>query len=224
LVNEEIKKGKRILAEGAQGALLDIDFGSYPYVTSSNTTASGACSGLGIAPSKVQQVYGIFKAYCTRVGSGPFPTELHDSTGDKIRELGREFGSTTGRPRRCGWLDLPILKYSAMLNGVTQLLMMKADVLNEFDEIKVCTHYKLENGFTTDRVPYDLVDHKIEPVYKTFKGWKSDLREVSSFEDLPSEMKHYLKFIEMEMRLPISVVSVGPDRTQTLIKEIEAAV
>lgn len=224
LINEEIKKGKRVLAEGAQGALLDIDFGSYPYVTSSNTTASGACSGLGVAPSKVTEVYGIFKAYCTRVGSGPFPTELEDKVGEQIREVGREFGSTTGRPRRCGWLDLPILKYSAMLNGVTQLLMMKADVLNDFDEIKVCTHYKLENGFTTDRVPYDIVDQKIEPIYKSFKGWKSNLRSCSSFEDMPQELKAYIKFIEMEMRIPVSVVSVGPDRTQTLIKEVEEIV
>lgn len=219
LINEEIKKGKSVLAEGAQGALLDIDFGSYPFVTSSNTTASGACSGMGVAPSKVKEVYGIFKAYCTRVGSGPFPTELEDADGQKIREIGREFGSTTGRPRRCGWLDLPILKYSAMLNGVTQLLMMKADVLNEFDEIKVCTHYKLESGFTTDRVPYDIVTHKIEPVYKTFKGWKCDLGQFTNFDDLPAEMKNYLKFIEMELRLPVSVVSIGPDRTQTLMKE-----
>lgn len=219
LINEELKKGKSVLAEGAQGALLDIDFGSYPFVTSSNTTAAGACSGMGVAPSKVKEVYGIFKAYCTRVGSGPFPTELFDADGDKIREVGREFGSTTGRPRRCGWLDLPILKYSCMLNGVTQLLMMKADVLNEFDEIKVCTHYKLSSGFTTDRVPYDIVNEKIEPVYKTFKGWKRDLREFTSFDDLPTEMKNYLKFIEMEMRIPITVVSMGPDRTQTLMKE-----
>jgi adenylosuccinate synthase len=220
LINEQLNKGKTVLAEGAQGALLDIDFGSYPYVTSSNTTASGACSGLGIPPSKVEKVYGIFKAYCTRVGSGPFPTELNDSDGEKIREVGREFGSTTGRPRRCGWLDLPVLKYSAMLNGVTELLMMKADVLNDFDEIKVCTGYKLSSGFTSDRVPYDICTEEITPVYKTFKGWKTDLREVKSFEELPLEMKNYLKYLELELKIPISVVSVGPDRTQTLIKAV----
>ncbi|MFN0047912.1 MAG: adenylosuccinate synthase [Cytophagales bacterium] len=219
LVNDEIKKGKTVLAEGAQGALLDIDFGSYPFVTSSNTTASGACSGLGLAPSQIKDVYGIFKAYCTRVGSGPFPTELDDADGAKIREVGREFGSTTGRPRRCGWLDLPILKYSTMLNGVTQLLMMKGDVLNDFDEIKVCTHYKLESGFTTDRVPYDIVTQKIEPIYKTFKGWKCDLEGFKTIDELPLELKNYLKFIEMEMKIPVTVVSIGPDRKQTLMKE-----
>lgn len=218
LINEELANGKSVLAEGAQGSLLDIDFGSYPFVTSSNTTAAGVCSGLGVAPSKVKEVFGIFKAYCTRVGSGPFPTELNDSTGDKIREIGREFGSTTGRPRRCGWLDLPTLKYSSMLNGVTHLLMMKADILNDFEEIKVCIGYKLPDGTLSDKLPYDMVKETVEPIYKAFKGWNCDLEPFKTFEVMPKEMKDYLAFIEAEMKIPVSVVSIGPDRTQTISK------
>jgi adenylosuccinate synthase len=218
IINEEINKGKKVLAEGAQGSLLDIDFGSYPFVTSSNTTAAGVCSGLGVAPRQVKDVFGIFKAYCTRVGSGPFPTELEDADGIKMREVGREFGSTTGRPRRCGWLDLPTLKYSCMLNGVTHLLMMKADVLNDFDRIMICTGYKLPNGNITDKLPYDVVNEPVEPVYKEYKGWKKDLSGCTTFESLPLELKSYIEFIEAEMEIPVSVVSIGPDRTQTISK------
>ncbi|MDX2190185.1 MAG: adenylosuccinate synthase [Bacteroidota bacterium] len=217
-INDEISKGKKILAEGAQGALLDIDFGSYPFVTSSNTTSSGCCSGLGIAPRHIKEVLGIFKAYCTRVGSGPFPTELLDQTGDKIREIGREFGSTTGRPRRCGWLDLPALKYSIMLNGVTHLLMMKADVLNEFDQIMICTGYKLTNGDITDKLPYDMINEQIQPIYQIMEGWKCGLEKVTSFDLMPKPLSKYIDFIEKEVKIPISLVSVGPDRTQTIIK------
>lgn len=198
--------------------MLDIDFGSYPYVTSSNTTAAGVCSGLGVAPSKIKEVFGIFKAYCTRVGSGPFPTELQDSTGEKIRQTGREFGSTTGRPRRCGWLDLPTLKYSAMLNGVTHLLMMKADVLNDFEEINVCTAYKLADGTITDQLPYDMVKENVLPIYKTLKGWYCDLSLHKSFLTMPNNLKDYVEFIESETKIPVSVVSIGPDRTQTISK------
>lgn len=216
LINQELSQGKSVLAEGAQGSLLDIDFGSYPFVTSSNTTAAGVCSGLGVAPSTIKEVFGIFKAYCTRVGSGPFPTELLDVVGNKIREIGREFGSTTGRPRRCGWLDLPTLKYSCMLNGVTHLLMMKADVLNDFDEINICTGYKLANGSTTDQLPYDMVKEAVTPVYTTMKGWHCDLSPYKTFDTMPVELKEYLTFIESEMKVPVSVVSIGPDRNQTI--------
>jgi adenylosuccinate synthase len=218
LINDEINKGKKVLAEGAQGSLLDIDFGSYPFVTSSNTTAAGVCSGLGVAPRTVKEVFGIFKAYCTRVGSGPFPTELLEETGEKMRQIGREFGSTTGRPRRCGWLDLPSLKYSCMLNGVTHLLMMKADVLNEFDEIKVCTGYQLSYGTITESLPYDIVNEQIKPIYKTFKGWKKDLSGIKSFNSFPSELTEYIAFVEKEMKIPVSVVSIGPDRNETISK------
>lgn len=218
LINEELAKGKSVLAEGAQGSLLDIDFGSYPFVTSSNTTAAGVCSGLGIAPSKVKEVYGIFKAYCTRVGSGPFPTELNDEVGEKIRQIGKEFGSTTGRPRRCGWLDLPTLNYTCMLNGVTHLLMMKADVLNEFEEINICTGYKLADGTITNQLPYDMVKETVIPIYKTMKGWNCDLSPFKTFDAMPEAMKTYLQFIENETKLPISVVSIGPDRTETISK------
>lgn len=218
LINEELANGKSVLAEGAQGSLLDIDFGSYPFVTSSNTTAAGVCSGLGVPPSAVNEVFGIFKAYCTRVGSGPFPTELSDEVGNKIREIGREFGSTTGRPRRCGWLDLPTLKYSSMLNGVTHLLMMKADILNDFEEIKVCIGYKLPDGTLSDKLPYDMVKDSVEPIYKAFKGWNCDLEPFKSFDSMPIELKQYLTFIEAEMKIPVSVVSIGPDRNQTISK------
>ena len=209
-----MKAGATILAEGAQGALLDIDFGSYPFVTSSNTVTAGACTGLGIAPRNIGEVYGIFKAYSTRVGSGPFPTELLDDQGELMRKEGNEFGSTTGRPRRCGWIDLPSLKYSIMINGVTQLLMMKADVLSIFSSIKVCTKYQLKDGTITDMIPYEQVNEKILPIYTELKGWNSDLRK--SKESLPSELNDYIKFLETELQVPITLVSVGPDRTETI--------
>jgi adenylosuccinate synthase len=216
-LNQELKNGSTILAEGAQGALLDIDFGSYPFVTSSNTVTAGACTGLGVAPRHIGEVYGIFKAYSTRVGSGPFPTELQDDQGDLMRKEGNEFGSTTGRPRRCGWIDLPSLKYSIMINGVTQLLMMKADVLSAFPIIKICTHYKLSNGTVTDMVPYEVVKEKIIPVYKELKGWDISLKGITK-ENLPPELNDYIKFLETELQVPITLVSTGPDRTQTILR------
>jgi adenylosuccinate synthase len=216
-INHSLSSGKTVLAEGAQGSLLDIEFGSYPFVTSSNTICAGACTGLGIAPSKIGEVYGIFKAYCTRVGSGPFPTELNDETGQSLRDKGNEYGSTTGRPRRCGWLDLPALKYAIMLNGVTRLLMMKADVLSGFDTIKICTHYKYK-GATIDYMPYNVNDGELIPVYREFKGWKQDLTRVSSIDDLPKELELYIQFIESQLNVPITLVSVGPDRKQTLYR------
>lgn len=222
LINKKLAEtGTRVLAEGAQGSLLDVDFGSYPFVTSSNTTAAGVCSGLGISPSKVSEVYGIFKAYCTRVGSGPFPTELFDETGERMRQEGREFGSTTGRPRRCGWVDLPTLKYSIMLNGVTQLVMMKVDVLSIFDEIKVCTHYELPDGTITEELPYDMTDIEIKPVYVTLPGWKQSLDGITSFEDMPGELKAYTSYLEKQLRTPVTFVSTGPDRSATLSRKPE---
>jgi adenylosuccinate synthase len=219
-LNKELKAGSTILAEGAQGALLDIDFGSYPFVTSSNTVTAGACTGLGIAPRHIGEVYGIFKAYSTRVGSGPFPTELMDSEGELMRKEGKEFGSTTGRPRRCGWIDLPSLKYSIMINGVTQLLMMKADVLSVFPTIKVCVKYQLNDGSATDMVPYEQVSEKITPIYKEFKGWNTALnRNGVSIENLPPELNDYVKFLEEELQVPITMVSTGPDRTQTVYRQ-----
>ncbi len=217
-VNEALKQGKKVLAEGAQGSLLDIDFGSYPFVTSSNTTAAGVCSGLGIAPKQVGEVFGIFKAYCTRVGSGPFPTELDNDLGEQIRQEGREYGATTGRKRRCGWLDLPALKYSIMLNGVTQLIMMKVDVLNILDEVLVCTHYKLPNGEITEKLPYDLCDIEVEPIYKTFKGWACSLEGLKTYNDLPAELSEYIDFLETELQIPISFISTGPDRQAIILK------
>ncbi|GAB4013686.1 adenylosuccinate synthase [Spirosoma sp. KCTC 42546] len=211
-VNDAIQSGRKILAEGAQGSLLDIDFGSYPFVTSSSTMTAGACTGLGVAPRQIGEVYGIFKAYCTRVGSGPFPTELSDETGERIRAEGREFGATTGRPRRCGWLDLPALKYAIMINGVTQLVMMKVDVLNIFDEIKVCTHYQLPDGTTTEQMPYDLCDTDVTPIYQSFKGWQADLTNIRSFEDVPAELATYVYFLEDTLGLPINFISTSPDR------------
>lgn len=222
LINKKLaESGTRVLAEGAQGSLLDVDFGSYPFVTSSNTTAAGVCSGLGISPSKISEVYGIFKAYCTRVGSGPFPTELFDETGERMRQEGREFGSTTGRPRRCGWVDLPTLKYSIMLNGVTQLVMMKVDVLSIFDEIQVCTHYELPDGTITDELPYDMTDIVIKPVYVTLPGWKQSLEGITSFEDMPAELKAYTAYLERELKTPVTYVSTGPDRSATLSRNPE---
>ena len=223
MVNQAMAQGTKVLAEGAQGSMLDIDFGSYPFVTSSNTMVAGVCSGLGVAPSKIDQVYGIFKAYCTRVGSGPFPTELHDEVGAKLRAVGNEFGATTGRPRRCGWLDLPALKYAIMINGVTQLFMMKADVLNDFDEIKVCTHYKMSDGSLVDELPYDMNHQQLEPVYHAVAGWKQELDGVAEFAQMPDQLLAYLDYLEQNLGVPIGIVSIGPDRTQTIYKaEISA--
>ncbi|GHA73317.1 adenylosuccinate synthase [Pontibacter akesuensis] len=219
MINDAIQNGQRILAEGAQGSLLDVDFGTYPFVTSSSTVVAGACTGLGVAPKHIGEVYGIFKAYCTRVGSGPFPTELLDEVGESIRQAGREFGSTTGRPRRCGWIDLPSLKYSIMLNGVTQLNMMKADILTEFDTIQVCTHYKLVSGEVTDRVPHSLEDGEVEPIYETLPGWKVDLNKIETTEELPEAFINYLQFLEKHLHVPITIVSVGPDRKSTMKRE-----
>jgi adenylosuccinate synthase len=216
-LNDQIKSGKRILAEGAQGSLLDIDFGSYPFVTSSNTITAGACTGLGVAPRHIEKVFGIFKAYCTRVGSGPFPTELEDETGELLRKRGNEFGAVTSRPRRCGWLDLPALKYTIMINGVTDLIMMKSDVLSGFEEIKVCTQYKMSDR-QIDFMPFDVVNESITPVYKTLPGWKKDLTGVTDEEHCPKELLNYIAFLEKELNVPISIVSVGPDRKQTIMR------
>lgn len=217
-VNEALASNKRILAEGAQGSLLDIDFGSYPFVTSSTTMAAGACTGLGVSPSKIGEVFGIFKAYCTRVGSGPFPTELSDAIGEAMRKEGNEFGSTTGRPRRCGWLDLPALKYSIMINGVTQLFMMKADVLNIFEEIKVCTAYQLPSGEQLEKLPFEISDIDAKPVYKVLKGWHCSLEDVRNYDEFPEALKEYVTFLEQELQVPIKLVSIGPDRTQTILR------
>jgi adenylosuccinate synthase len=218
LINQELKSGSTILAEGAQGSLLDIDFGSYPFVTSSNTVTAGACTGLGVAPCHIGEVYGIFKAYSTRVGSGPFPTELLDEAGERMRKQGNEFGSTTGRPRRCGWIDIPSLKYSIMINGVTQLLMMKADVLSIFSTIKICTHYQLKDGSITETLPYELINDKITPVYKEVKGWNVPLTGIQE-ENLPNELLDYIAFLEKHLGVPITIISTGPDRTQTIHRQ-----
>lgn len=218
-INSSLQSGKKVLAEGAQGSLLDIDFGSYPFVTSSNTMTAGACTGLGIAPRQIGEVYGIFKAYCTRVGSGPFPTELHDEEGERMRQEGREFGSTTGRPRRCGWLDLPALKYAIMINGVTQLVMMKVDVLNIFETIRVCTHYRLPDGTLTEQMPYDLCDADVTPVYKDFMGWQTALTDFHSFDEVPAELATYIDFLEESLGIPISFISTGPDREAIIHRE-----
>jgi adenylosuccinate synthase len=215
-LNEELRRGSSILAEGAQGSLLDIDFGSYPYVTSSNTITAGACTGLGLAPRHIGEVFGIFKAYSTRVGSGPFPTELFDAEGEAIRKQGNEFGSTTGRPRRCGWLDLPSLRYSIMINGVSQLFMMKADVLNIFDSIKVCTHYRLAGGKVTDQLPFDLVDSPVAPVYEQLPGWSGE--PATDTGELPAALSDYVGFLEKALGVPITMISVGPDRAQTILR------
>lgn len=217
-VNEALSGGKKILAEGAQGSLLDIDFGSYPFVTSSTTMTAGACTGLGVAPSKIGEVFGIFKAYCTRVGSGPFPTELFDKDGEDMRKEGNEFGSTTGRPRRCGWLDLPALRYSIMINGVTQIYMMKGDVLNIFEEIKVCTHYELPSGERIDKLSFEISDLDVKPIYKVMKGWNCSLKGIREYDKFPTELKGYVEFLESELRVPINLVSIGPDREQTIMR------
>lgn len=216
-LNNALKEGKSILAEGAQGSLLDIDFGTYPFVTSSNTTAAGACTGLGIAPNRVKEVFGIFKAYTTRVGSGPFPTELFDEVGETIAKVGNEFGSVTGRARRCGWLDLVALKYAVQVNGVTELYMMKGDVLSGFDTLKVCTGYNYK-GQIINHLPYNIEEENVTPVYVEKKGWKADLTGMTKYEELPAELKEYVAFIEAEVGVPIRIVSVGPDRTQTIVK------
>jgi len=218
-INDKQKDNKTILAEGAQGTMLDIDFGTYPFVTSSNTICAGVCTGLGISPKAIGEVYGIFKAYCTRVGSGPFPTELFDATGEALRKTGNEFGSTTGRPRRCGWLDMPALKYSIMLNGTTQLIMMKADVLNAFPVIKICTHY-LYKGKRMDYIPYEIKPGELTPVYSEMKGWNTSLDNIASFASLPSELKDYIAYIEKEVKVPVTFISTGPDRKQIIKKAL----
>lgn len=214
LLNKLLSENKSILAEGAQGTLLDIDFGSYPFVTSSNTISAGACTGLGVAPNKIGQVLGIFKAYCTRVGMGPFPTELSDDTGETLRRVGHEFGATTGRPRRCGWLDLVALKYAAMLNGVTQLIMMKADVLDGFETIKICIGYEID-GQITEEFPFEL-NNTVTPVYAELPGWKTDLTKIKDQNEFPEELNNYISFIEDEMGIPVTIASVGPNREQTI--------
>ncbi len=219
-INESLANGKKILAEGAQGALLDVDFGTYPYVTSSNTITAGVCSGLGISPQKVGRVFGVFKAYCTRVGSGPFPSELHDEIGDVLRKKGNEFGSTTGRPRRCGWIDIPSLKYSIMLNGVTDLVMMKADVLDELDEIGVCTEYLID-GTSYNYPHYETINDTVKPVFTYLKGWKSLITKHKKWQELPDGFKDYILYLENSLNVPISVVSLGPERNQTIIREID---
>jgi len=217
IINKFIEDGKSILAEGAQGSLLDIDFGSYPFVTSSNTITAGTCTGLGIAPASIGEVYGIVKAYSTRVGSGPFPTEQENETGELLRKKGSEFGATTGRPRRCGWLDLPALKYTIMLNGVTRLILTKPDVLNGFNTIEVCTHYK-SKGKITEQMPFDISRNPVTPVYKTMQGWQCDFNIISDADNLPDNMKTYIDFIEDSLQVPVVIVSVGPDRSQTLTR------
>lgn len=214
-LDQALRAGKKILAEGAQGTMLDIDFGTYPYVTSSNTVTAGTCTGLGVAPSKIGNVIGIFKAYCTRVGSGPFPTELLDEVGEQIRQEGREFGSTTGRPRRCGWIDLPAMKYAIMINGVTELAMMKSDVLDKFDTIRACTKYRI-NGEEIDYLPYDIDGVTIEPIWEDIPGWGEDLTALTSFGAAPQALKDYVTYLERHLEVPITTVSVGPDRIQTL--------
>ena len=215
-LNNAAKNGKKILAEGAQGTLLDIDFGTYPFVTSSNTITAGTCTGLGIAPNKIQKIVGIFKAYCTRVGSGPFPSELKDEVGEKMRQIGHEFGATTGRERRCGWIDLPALKYAIMINGVTELSMMKADVLDSFEDIFVCTHY-LQDGEKIDFFPFEL-SNSTQPILKKIKGWNTDITMCKDEDSFPNELSEYIKFLEQELDIPISIVSVGPNRSETIIR------
>ncbi|MDR1130270.1 MAG: adenylosuccinate synthase [Prevotellaceae bacterium] len=216
VLNRAMKNNKKILAEGAQGTLLDIDFGTYPYVTSSNTICAGACTGLGIAPQLTGEVFGIFKAYCTRVGSGPFPTEQINETGERLRNIGHEYGATTGRPRRTGWLDLVALKYAVMIDGATQLIMTKADVMDSFDTLKVAVAYEI-NGVQTDEFPYELND-SIKPVYKEFKGWKTPISSIRTYDDLPAELREYIGFIETETGVPVKIVSVGPNRDETILR------
>jgi adenylosuccinate synthase len=216
LINNYLGQKKRVLAEGAQGTLLDVDFGSYPFVTSSSTVSAGACTGLGVSPKLIGEIFGIFKAYCTRVGTGPFPTELDDETGDRLRNTGREFGSTTGRPRRCGWLDIPALRYSIMINGTTRLFMTKADVMSGFDTVKICTSYRI-NGTETDELPFDT-GIKTEPVYTELEGWKEDISGIREYNMLPDQLKRFIEFIEASVKVPVTMVSVGPDREETIIR------
>ncbi len=218
LINRMLREGKSVLCEGAQGTLLDVDFGSYPFVTSSNTVCAGACSGLGVAPNRIGEVFGIFKAYCTRVGSGPFPTELFDETGKRIRDLGHEYGAVTGRERRCGWIDLVALKYAIMINGVTQLIMMKSDVLDDFDEIKACVAYEI-NGERVEEFPFSIEEDEIKPVYITMPGWKTDMTKFHDESQFPKEFSDYIAFLEKELETPITIVSIGPDREQTIIRQ-----
>ena len=215
-IYQEQNKGSSILAEGAQGSLLDVDFGTYPFVTSSNTTAAGACTGLGVSPNSIKEVFGIFKAYTTRVGSGPFPTELFDSNGKRMGKVGNEFGATTGRPRRCGWLDLVALRYSCQINGVTKLMMMKSDVLSGFKSIKVCTSYEYK-GKKIRYMPYDINDNSLKPIYDEFEGWENDITKINDFDKLPMNLKKYISYLEKELNIPITIISVGPDRLQTII-------
>jgi len=215
-INEKIQKGNRVLAEGAQGSMLDVDFGTFPFVTSSNTISAGVCTGLGIAPQKIKEVFGISKAYCTRVGSGPFPTELLDETGEQLRKTGNEFGSTTGRPRRCGWIDLVALQFACMINGVTQIIMTKADILDELDELKVCNSYKI-NGKAIDYVPFQMNKVDIEPVYQSFDGWKKDISSITEFDALPAEMKTYIDYLNKFLGVPVKYISNGPGRDQLVV-------
>jgi adenylosuccinate synthase len=214
-INEQISKGKKVLAEGAQGSMLDVDFGTFPFVTSSNTISAGVCTGLGVAPQKIKEVLGVTKAYCTRVGSGPFPTELHDDTGEMLRKVGSEFGATTGRPRRCGWIDLVALNFACMINGVTQIVMTKADVLDGFEELNVCESYRI-NGKEQSMVPYQMMKTQIEPIYKSFKGWQSDITKIKSVENIPGQMKEYLAHINQFLGVPIKYISNGPGRDQII--------
>ena len=214
-----LNEGKSVLCEGAQGTMLDVDFGSYPFVTSSNTVCAGACTGLGVSPRRIGDVYGIFKAYCTRVGAGPFPTELFDEVGDKMRDLGHEYGAVTGRKRRCGWIDLVALKYAVMIDGVTKLIMMKSDVLDDFDTIKACVAYKM-NGEEIDHFPFDISEG-VEPVYVELPGWKTPMSKMQSEDEFPEEFNNYLSFLEEELGVPVKIVSVGPDREQTIVRYTE---
>ena len=216
-INKLLASGQSVLCEGAQGTMLDVDFGSYPFVTSSNTICAGACAGLGIGPNRIGEVYGIMKAYCTRVGAGPFPTELFDETGARMRDIGHEYGAVTGRERRCGWIDLVALRYAIAVNGVTQLIMMKSDVLDGFDTIKACVAYK-QNGVLTDHFPYSI-DHDIEPVYEELPGWKTDMTKLTSEEQFPVEFQNYINFLEEQLQTPIKIISIGPDREQTIVRK-----
>ncbi|RMD98701.1 MAG: adenylosuccinate synthase, partial [Bacteroidetes bacterium] len=221
-INKALAEGKKILAEGAQGSMLDIDFGTYPFVTSSNTITAGVCSGLGVAPQRIGEVIGITKAYCTRVGSGPFPTELFDETGDKLRSEGHEFGSTTGRPRRCGWIDLPQLKYTIMLNGVTQLVVTKIDVLNNFEKLNAATHYEID-GHVSDELPFDLCGLPVKPVYRELDGWNQPLSGAGAFEDMPANAKAFITFLEKELNTPVTMISTGPERKSLILKDMVTA-